>query len=200
MALFTASDLMSKGQRFVTFANSRGSFTKTASTILDECALTESATRDFDIFLSHAYLDATIVAGLKVDLEEMGFTVYVDWIQDSHLDRTKVDKKTAELLKTRLKQCKSLFFATSDNSTTSKWMPWECGYFDGVKSRVAICPVVTQSAQSDYAGQEYLSLYPYIQKDKPKDSDKPTLWVHETRTKYVIYRQWLAGQPLTERA
>lgn len=199
MALFTASDLISKGQRFVIRANASSYRTKDASTILNESARSESTSREFDIFLPHAYLDANLVTGLKADIEEMGYSVYVDWIQDSQLDRTKVDKATADILRSRMKQCKSLFFATSDNSSSSKWMPWECGYFDGVKGKVAICPIVMQGTQSEYTGQEYLGLYPYIQKDKLKGGTSPTLWVHETRTKYVIYSKWLTGQQIVER-
>ena len=200
MPLFTATELIPKGQRFVALANSQTYSTRTAGAILNEAARAESTARAFDIFLAHAYLDATLVAGLKADIEEMGFSVYVDWIQDSHLDRAKVDKATVELLRMRLKQSTSLFFATSDNSSTSKWMPWECGYFDGAKGKVAICPIAAQGALSEFAGQEYLGIYPYIQKDRPKDADKPTMWVHETRTKYVVFRQWLSGQLPAERS
>ena len=199
MALFTARELRAKGQQYVAVANSRGFSTKTAGALLTESAQSKSRTSEFDIFLAHAYLDATLVAGLKADIEDMGFSVYVDWIQDSHLDRASVDKSSVELLRSRLKQSKSLFFATSDNSSTSKWMPWECGFFDGIKGRVAICPVSLQGSQSEYSGQEYLSLYPYIQKDKPKGGDKQTLWVYDTRTKYIIYREWLAGKSPIER-
>lgn len=199
MALFTANELISKGQRFVTRVNASSYSTKDARTIMNESARSESTSREFDIFLSHAYMDANLIIGLKADIEEMGYSVYVDWIQDSQLDRNKVDKATADLLRSRMKQCKSLFFATSDNSSLSKWMPWECGYFDGVKGRVAICPIVMQGTKSEYTGQEYLGLYPYIQKDKPDGETSFTLWVHETRTKYMIYSAWLKGQPLVER-
>lgn len=34
-----------------------------------------------------------------------------------------------------MRQCKSLFFVTTTNATNSKWMPWECGYFDGLDSK-----------------------------------------------------------------
>lgn len=193
MALFTANELISKGQRYVKRMNASSYRTKDASTILNEFSESESAYREFDIFLSHSYLDANIVAGLKSDIEEMGYSVYVDWIQDSQLNRTKVDKETASLLRSRMKQCKSLFYATSDNSSSSKWMPWECGYFDGVKNKVAICPIAMQGNQYEYMGQEYLGLYPYIQKAIPDGDTSPTLWVFETRTKYVIYSAWLRG-------
>lgn len=199
MALFTASELSSKGQRFVMRANASSRLTKDAGTILDESARSEPTSSEFDIFLSHAYLDANLVTGLKIDIEEMGYSVYVDWIQDSQLNRTKVDKETANRLRSRMKQCKSLFYATSDNSSSSKWMPWECGYFDGVKGRVAICPIVMQGTHYEYKGQEYLGLYPYIQKATPQGGTSPTLWVYETRTKYVIYRKWLQGSQPIER-
>ncbi len=199
MALFNARELIIKGEQFVTLEKLRSYSTKSASDMLNELSRSEPASREFDIFLSHAYLDAILVTGLKADIEEMGFKVYVDWIQDSQLDRNKVDKATAELLRSRMKQCRSLFFATSDNSSSSKWMPWECGYFDGLKGKVVICPIVMQPTQSDYMGQEYLGLYPYIQKARPQGGTSPTLWVYEANNKYVVFSQWLSGQVPTEK-
>lgn len=40
-------------------------------------------------------------------------------------------------------------------------MPWELGFFDGTKGRVALLPVVQVDVNS-YHGSEYLGLYPYI--------------------------------------
>ena len=43
-------------------------------------------------------------------------------------------------------------------------MPWELGYFDGFKPRhVWILPLVAES-DSEFKGQEYLGLYPPIEK------------------------------------
>lgn len=133
-----------------------------------------SATTRFDIFLSHAYADRLIVAGLYTLLTGDGFTVYVDWIHDrSRLDRTRVTAGNADILRNRMRQCRSLLYATTENHSASKWMPWECGYFDGYDSKVvgtavqaghvAILPVV-ESTYSTFTGQEYLALYPTARK------------------------------------
>ena len=132
-----------------------------------EAALRKSAatalTTTFDIFLSHSSLDAEVILGVKELLEGEGLTVYVDWIEDAQLDRSRVTAQTAELLRTRMRHSRSLIFATSETSSRSKWMPWELGYFDGFRPGfVAILPLVS-SASADFSGQEYLGLYPYLE-------------------------------------
>ena len=42
----------------------------------------------FDVFLSHARVDEDVVYGAKRELERYGFSVYVDWIVDTQLDRS----------------------------------------------------------------------------------------------------------------
>src|SRR6056297_3111492 len=79
-----------------------------AQRILKEA--TNSARTSFDIFLSHSKMDERYVLGAKRILEEKGFTVYVDWIADPQLDRSYVNKKTADYLRTRMKQCKLMFY------------------------------------------------------------------------------------------
>lgn len=123
----------------------------------------------FDIFLSHSYKDRDIIPRLKKALEDMKYTVYVDWITDRLLNRKNVNTKTAEILQTRMKQSSCLLYATSENSADSKWMPWELGYFDGLKDkRVAILPIKTQnnSFSDNFIGQEYLGLYCWVVKDR----------------------------------
>lgn len=140
---------------------SRGAF---ASRSVAESQMTKSAsapmTTNFDIFLSHSYEDAEVIAGVKILIEKEGLSVYVDWIEDAQADRSKVTPKTAEMLRQRMNHCRFLLFATSKASPTSKWMPWELGYFDGMRQEgVGILPIV-QSAGGGFQGQEYLGLYP----------------------------------------
>jgi hypothetical protein len=117
----------------------------------------------FDVFLSHSFLDAEIILGVKTLLEAEGLRVYVDWIDDGQLDRSRVTSATAELLRRRMRNSRSLVYATSATSSQSKWMPWELGFFDGYRSgHVAILPLVPTSA-SGFKGQEYLGLYPYVE-------------------------------------
>lgn len=118
----------------------------------------------FDVFLSHNYEDQDYIYELKKIIESYGLVVYVDWLIDINLDRNNVSTQTAELLKLRMNQSDWLFFATSQNSASSKWMPWELGYFDGFKGNIAIIPILEHD-NSIFRGQEYLSLYPVFKID-----------------------------------
>lgn len=110
-------------------------------------------------------MDADLILGLKEYLEsEFNLSVYVDWIEDLQLDRSSVNRETADLLRTRMRACKSLIYAISNNSNKSRWMPWELGYFDGHKNgKVAIMPI-TKNANDQFKGEEYLQLYKYIER------------------------------------
>jgi len=159
LALFSRRDLINKANSVV-----QKSFnTKTASKILNESYNAYSPFKTYDIFLSHSYQDAEVILGLKNTLEEKGYEVYVDWIEDRQMSRENVNAQTANQLRNRMRNCRSLFFATSDNSSDSKWMPWELGYYDGYRGKVAILPINNSSYQKDtFEGQEYLGLYNYV--------------------------------------
>ena len=117
-------------------------------------------TTNYDVFLSHAFEDAEVIAGVKLLIEQENLSVYVDWIEDPQADRSKVTASTAGMLRQRMNHCRFLLFASTKASSSSKWMPWELGYFDGLRrDRVGILPVV-QFAGSSFKGQEYLGLYP----------------------------------------
>lgn len=160
-----------------------------ASTILREARNTTRSS--FDIFLSHSKLDSDLVLGVKSVLESIGKTVYVDWIDDPLLDRSNVTPKTAEKLRMRMRQCKSLFYAHSENATTSRWMPWEIGYFDGFKSNVAILPIVRGENQTSFAGVEYLGLYPYVDVSGRTVSSAGTLYLHRNAGDYAGFDRWV---------
>ena len=105
------------------------------------------------------------VLGIVEFLKQMGKEVYVDWIEDRQLSRSSVTPETAETLRQRMNQSSRLLYLATDNASSSKWMPWELGYFDGLKSgKVAILPLVDYSFSS-FKGQEYLGLYPALDKD-----------------------------------
>lgn len=148
----------------------------------------------FDIFLSHSYRDKEYVKGLYFDLEDKGYSVYVDWIIDPHLSRTNVTKQTAELIRQRMKQSKTLVYATSENASTSKWMPWELGFADGDKGNCSILPIMN-SSHASFKGQEFLSIYPYITLNRIKGSlsNEEFLWVRESESKYVQMKRWKEG-------
>lgn len=124
--------------------------------------------QNFDVFLSHSVKDAELVLGVVRILEDMGQKVYVDWVVDQQLSRDSVTKETAETLRNRMKQSSKLLYLATDNASSSKWMPWELGYFDGLKSgNIAILPLV-DSESSSFRGQEYLGLYLALDKEALK--------------------------------
>lgn len=188
-------------QGLINRARQKTTLTKSASVILNEDAATAKQRTSFDIFLSHSFKDAETILGVKLTLEDMGHSVYVDWITDPGLSRESVTKDTAALLRLRMVQSKCLFYATTDNASQSKWMPWELGFMDGQKQKSSILPIsVTQNATDDYKGQEYLGVYPYITKGKAVGSTTDSLWVHESPSVYVSFHGWLRGERPTKRS
>lgn len=188
MALFVRSDLRAKARINRIF--------ESAGYVLKSDAEKWAAGKTYDIFLSHCSLDAPELVGLKLEIEETGFSVYVDW-EDPQLNRADVSARTAQELRARMKDCSCLFCAISPNAEASRWMPWELGYFDGLKGKVAILPVLDQQpgVRDRFQGQEYFGLYPYVATGTVKESGESALWIHEDETTYVVLPAWLKGDP-----
>jgi hypothetical protein len=194
MALLNRQELRQKAQRkFGSFAKSE------SSKVLNESTRTFSATKTYDIFLSHSYLDADEIEALKEVFEDHKFSVYVDWIEDKQLRRDNVTIDTAKTIKQRLRSCKTLVYAFSINSPNSKWMPWELGFFDGYNGKVSVLPLTdTPTGQESYKGVEFVGIYPYITKTKNLAQNE-TLYVNEADDIYVEYLKWLKGENPTKR-
>lgn len=133
---------------------------KSAESYLNELRYTSESS--FDVFLSHSILDAELIVGAKLRLEESGLSVYIDWLNDPYLDRSAVTPSTAARLRFRMLQCRMLVYAHSLNSTLSKWCPWELGFFDGAKGGNVFVMPISSSTSTSFSGQEYLGLYPYL--------------------------------------
>lgn len=187
MALFIESNIRARAQQENQLTTN---IYKSKSKILSESAAVFNKHKTYDIFLSHSSKDAELILGVKGTLEDMGYSVYVDWVEDTQLDRSNVNETTAELLRERMDASKSLFYVTTENAEASKWMPWECGYFDGIKEKVAILPIKRHSSNNEYKGQEYLGLYPYCLKEYSAEH-KPSLWIHKDKNNYLLYETWL---------
>ena len=182
MALFTSEYLKTKSSEIL-ISESKKKFSSQ-----------DKSNLKFDIFLSHCYLDKNEVFGLYQELKSMGFSVYVDWIVDSDLDRNNVTKATAELIRNRMKSSKSLLLAISSNAAMSKWMPWELGYVDGNTGRCAILPVAKDNINSySFNRVEYLKLYPYLDRATLKGSQNYKIWVNEDENTYVQFDEWMNG-------
>lgn len=159
MAYFTKQEVRNYAKRSITAS------VESYSSKLESIVESQNNQRQFDVFLSHSIRDEELVLGIVEFLKQMGKEVYVDWIEDRQLSRSSVTPETAETLRQRMNQSSRLLYLATDNASFSKWMPWELGYFDGLKSgKVAILPLVDYSFSS-FKGQEYLGLYPALDKD-----------------------------------
>jgi hypothetical protein len=164
----------------------------TAARVLTERMHEQASDKGHDIFLSHAFDDKELILGVALILEDLGYTVYLDWRDDPALDRKNVNRVTALMLRERMRSAKCLFFATTDNTSSSRWMPWELGFKDGQSNRAAILPV-QDDRPDNYKGQEYLGIYPYVTQQVSDKGDEK-LWVRWSAKCYVDFDAWLNGR------
>ena len=193
MAILTESDLsrmVGQGYKSVRYAES----------LRKSVRLEESAAEpQYDIFLSHSYLDRDTIEKLNYVLEEeLGLSVYVDWIENPDLSRSSVTPETAGSLRSAMDRSSSLIYAISTSASESKWMPWELGYSDAKHGRVAILPIEKSSiATTAYKSQEFIGLYPYIDIETTDNdrSGKRYFWVNDPRksTRYSLFDNWLGN-------
>jgi hypothetical protein len=160
----TAAQVLAESRLFANSANARirlsvESTTERLAPVPEEPAAKPAVI--FDIFLSHSSLDQLQVLGIYILLRRRGYSVYLDQICDPQLNRANVTRATARVLRYRMAQCKSLFVATSSNTTSSKWVPWELGFTDGWSAKAAILPILPTGAYS-FGGHEYFELYPEV--------------------------------------
>lgn len=113
-----------------------------------------------DVFLSHRFADRNAVQQLHDHIErDLGRSVYVDWIEQPDLDRSKVSPETAEHFREVMRACSCLIFYAGPNAAESKWMPWELGFYDGRQGARRIAIYVDDLATFEPGQQEYLGLY-----------------------------------------
>jgi hypothetical protein len=167
-------------------------YSATASMRLNERMEKQASEAQHDIFLSHAFDDKELILGVALTLEDLGYKVYLDWRDDPKLDRTNVTSTTAAKLRERMRASKCLFYSTTENSSNSKWMPWELGFKDGQNTRAAILPIFA-TTPSSFQGQEYLGIYPYAVQEASQ-SQAQRLWIHRSSSVYVVFEDWLAGK------
>lgn len=144
----------------------------------------------FDIFLSHSSFDKAEIAGIVTLLEDLGYSVYVDFRGDPQLDLNRVNRETAETIRHRLKNSRTLVFVLSVNARRSAWMPWELGYFDGLNKHIVIFPIERVPVlRRRYKGQEYLKLYDYVEKGSLNTGDiSLTVYSHERQK--ISFQEW----------
>lgn len=165
------------------------------SQILNENQNLFSKSKNYDLFISHSSMDNDLVYTLIELFNKAKYSVYVDYIEDPQLNRSNVNRITAETLRNRMKVCSGLAYISTTNIVTSKWCPWELGYMDGNKNGCCAILPILKSSSNIFKGQEYLSLYPYIDYEKCKDKEEYEFWVNDPNDadKYISLRRWLNG-------
>jgi len=114
------------------------------------------------IFLSHSHSDKKLVESTIVILSSLKVYVYVDWL-DSELTFPP-SGKTAIKIRRMIKENKKFILLATNDAINSKWCNWELGIGDSEKyiKNIAIIPVADNSGS--WFGNEYLQIYPYINK------------------------------------
>lgn len=135
----------------------------TARQLLSHHARTDLAR--YDIFLSQAIRDEELVLGVYTILtEDIGLTVFCDWVEKPISDRSNTTPADAEYIKDKMLASKGLMFIDSEHADTSNWMSWEIGWFHGAQRRVCVLPIV-RDEYDKYRGREFLGLYPVVEED-----------------------------------
>lgn len=152
MSFITESKLKS-------YRPSYGSFTKTNSRVLLEFK-NESKYFKTKIFLSHKHDEVEQLEGAISFLKKHGVEVYVDWL-DEGMPKT-TSGITAARIKEKIKENDKFILLATEGAINSKWCNWELGLGDAAKyiNNIAILPV--KKDYSDFTGNEYLQIYPYI--------------------------------------
>jgi hypothetical protein len=175
VAIFTDTQVRQAGRAAAAQSRSR------ADSVLAE----DQALVSYDVFLSHSIRDAEIVLGVKTILETarrftlIGYMTLI-WIEPMSPKSRRIP------IRRRMRQCAMLVYIHTKNSPDSKWMPWELGYFDGLKGKVAIFQI-TRSGNDEFRGQEYLGLYPYIDRARADSDQRELLWANRNQNEYATF-------------
>lgn len=108
-------------------------------------------------FLSHSHVDVALVRGLQNFLNDQGWNLYIDWL-DEELPSVP-NRETAEKIKSKIVESDWFLFLATVNSTSSRWCPWELGFADAIKGYEHIVIIPTEDDGGKYHGNEYLQLY-----------------------------------------
>lgn len=155
--------------------------------------------QEYDIFISHSSLDEELTCSLYCLFKENGFSVYLDY-EDNQLNPQIVTDETGKRIRNRLNNSKCLAYVATSNISSSRWCPWELGFFDGISNgKCCVLPILRESKET-FNGQEYLGLYPYLTYEQAENSDKWYFWINDPKNsrKYTRLKSWIEGKEMTE--
>lgn len=161
MSIFTKQEFQSIAYKK---ANSKG------YTTLNESRMFSQSTSKTSIFLSHSHLDKALVVQAKTFFENLGISIYVDWADETMPEKT--NGITAQKIKRQIYKNDKFVLLATNSAITSKWCNWEVGIGDIYKlssRKIALLPLAENSGV--WNGNEYLQIYPIIEKNSLKDNE-----------------------------
>ncbi|HFK5595159.1 TPA: toll/interleukin-1 receptor domain-containing protein [Elizabethkingia anophelis] len=134
---------------------------KSSSQIISEERVKYKSLSATKVFLSHKHDEIEHLESTISLLKNEGVDVYIDWMDDGMPKST--SGETAVRIKEKIKENDKFILLATEGAINSKWCNWELGLGDAAKyiNNIAILPVIKYST-SEFAGSEYLQIYPYI--------------------------------------
>ncbi len=121
---------------------------------------------------------------------KLGIRVYVDWMDEEMPAIT--SGTTATKIKEKIKNNQKFILLATNQAINSKWCNWELGLGDAEKYLwgIALFPIAENSG--DWKGNEYLQIYPRIERVKRSIHGNDYDWfvIYPDKTK-VTLEAWL---------
>ena len=141
------------------------------------------------VFISHSHKNSDLVEYLVALLTKLKVEVYVDWMDDEL--SYPPSSKTAIKIKNMINANKKFILLATNEGIESKWCNWELGIGDVHKyiDHIALLPVADNSG--NWIGNEYLRLYPYVDKKYKSLAFNDEYSVIYPDGKKIDFVQWL---------
>jgi hypothetical protein len=129
---------------------------------VNETRTFSKSTSDTSIFLSHSHKDKDKVEQAKLFFENLGISIYVDWMDTTMPEKT--NGETANRIKSKIIQNEKFILLATNRAVSSKWCNWEVGIGDTFKlSKDQIAILGLADNYGHWEGNEYLQIYPSIE-------------------------------------
>lgn len=156
---------------------------------LNESRKFSSTSAGTNIFLSHSHTNYNLVLEAKEFFQNLGISIYVDWADETMPERP--NGVTASKIKVKIIQNDKFILLATNSAVKSKWCNWEVGIGDTYKyskKKLAIFPLSDNSGH--WEGNEYLQLYPRIERNRTRAGDLAYFIWHPDGT-YETLEAWL---------
>jgi len=158
---------------------------------LDDFVESHTGKSQFDFYVSPSNVETELIIGTALSLEDCGYSVCLDGYREHDSTDRRITQERGKELRSVMERCLGMIILTTSAKSDSIWLPWECGFFEGKKSRIAVLPITP--ANSDiYRGEGYLGLYPFITRYQTQNQ-KTQLVVKFGTKVYCTLSNWLAG-------